>query len=149
MNLQQKHHIQIECEALSIAYARYVDFSDYDEFTELFAEICILDLGKPLEGKAAIRAAMKQRSPKLRSRHVMTNIAINVIDEATATGISYLTLYRHVGEESLGKMPINFDAPAGVGHYTDEFTLTDKGWRISKREIEFAFMNPAKFSVPK
>jgi hypothetical protein len=115
----------------------------------LFTENGILDLGKPLEGKAAIRAAMQQRSPKLWSRHVMTNIAINVIDENTATGISYLTLYRHVGEESLGKKPIDFDALAGVGHYIDEFTLIPEGWRISQREIEFAFMNLSKFPVPK
>ncbi|MFT4713219.1 MAG: hypothetical protein ACJAVI_004278 [Candidatus Azotimanducaceae bacterium] len=32
MNLQQKHHIQLESEALSIAYARHADFSEYDEF---------------------------------------------------------------------------------------------------------------------
>jgi hypothetical protein len=61
MNLQQKHHIQLEREALSIAYARHADFSEYDEFAEF--------------------------------------------------------------EESLGKKPIDFDAPAGVGHYIDEFTL--------------------------
>ena len=145
MTGQNQQGIQRECEALSIAYARAVDFRDYEGFVLLFAENGVLDVGQPLEGRAAIKAAMEKRPDKLRSRHVLTNIFIDVVDERNARGISYLTLYRHIGEESLSENPINFDGPAAVGHYEDKFVLTDTGWCFSSRKLHFAFRNDQKF----
>ena len=78
-------------------------------------------------------------APQLRSRHVLTNIFIDVVDADHARGISYLTLYRHVGEESLSPDPITFDGPAGVGHYEDRFVRTDHGWRFARRKLHMAF----------
>ena len=37
--------IKATCTELSIAYARYVDFGDYDAFVELFSEDAVLNLG--------------------------------------------------------------------------------------------------------
>ena len=133
------------CQSLSIAYARAVDFRDYDAFAELFAEDGVLDTGRPLNGKDAIAKSIKQRSDELRSRHVLTNIFIDVIDEDNARGISYLTLYRHVGKASLEVGPAPFDGPAAVGHYEDRFVRTDLGWRFARRKLQFAFKNDAYF----
>ena len=54
MNDDQISAITRACEALSIAYARAVDFRDYDYFVTLFTEDGVLDTGKPREGRAAI-----------------------------------------------------------------------------------------------
>ena len=43
--------IERACEQLSIAYARAVDFRDYDAFVELFADDALLDLGMQIKGK--------------------------------------------------------------------------------------------------
>ncbi len=145
MAQQIQQDIQRECEALSIAYARAVDFRDYDEFVRLFAEDGVLDVGQPLVGRSAIKAAMEKRSDKLRSRHVLTNIFIDVVDKQNARGISYLTLYRHIGEESLSSDPIDFGGPAAVGHYEDKFVLTDTGWCFASRKLHFAFRNKQQF----
>ena len=145
MAQQSEQDIQRACEALSIAYARAVDFRDYDEFVSLFTEDGVLDVGQPLEGRSAIKAAMEKRSDKLRSRHVLTNIFIDVLDKKNARGISYLTLYRHIGEESLRGDPIDFGGPAAVGHYEDKFVLTDTGWRFASRKLHFAFRNKQQF----
>ena len=67
----------------------------------MFADDAVLDLGMRLEGKKAIRESMQKRSNEIRTRHVLTNIFIEVQDSQHARGISYLTLYRHVGTESL------------------------------------------------
>lgn len=133
------------CESLSIAYARAIDFRDYDAFAELFAEDGVLDTGRPLNGKDAIAKSIKQRSDELRSRHVLTNIFIDVIDDDNARGISYLTLYRHVGKASLEAGPAPFGGPAAVGHYEDRFVRTDQGWRFARRKLQFAFKNDAYF----
>ncbi len=145
MTQETQQDIQRACEALSIAYARAVDFRDYDEFVLLFAEDGVLDVGQPLEGRAAIKAAMGKRSDKLRSRHVLTNIFIDVQDEKNARGLSYLTLYRHIGEESLSGDPIDFGGPAAVGHYEDKFVLTETGWCFASRRLHFAFRDEQQF----
>ena len=81
------------------------------------------------------------RPDGLRSRHVLTNIHINVIDENTAEGISYLTLYRHEGDDQTGEDegPREISGPAGIGHYADKFVRTDEGWRFAGRILHFAF----------
>ena len=145
INQDQIRDICIECERLSKAYAVYLDLHRYDEFAALFGESGVLAVGGLLQGQDAIAAAMAKRPDKLRSRHVLTNILIDVEDSCTATGITYLTLYRYLGEESLAAAPISPFAPAAVGHYRDEFTLTADGWRFAKRSLSFAFQNPEYF----
>ena len=140
--------IQQDCEALSIAYARAVDFRDYDEFVNLFTEDGTLETGVRLEGKQAIAASLKRRPDELRSRHVLTNIFVNVVNRDEATGISYLTLYRHVGPESLRSGPISFDGPFAIGHYQDVFVRMDDGWRFKSRVLHMAFRRDEAREVP-
>lgn len=137
--------IEKECEKLSVAYAKTVDFKEYEAFVELFDDNAYLHAGVALEGKEGIRRGMAKRSDQLRSRHILTNIYIDVIDENHATGISYLTLYRHMGSESLQSGTIAMKGPAAVGHYSDEYIRTMAGWRFARRELEFAFQDPAAF----
>lgn len=139
MDDAERRTIQQDCEALSIAYARAVDFRDYDEFVNLFTEDGTLETGVRLEGKQAIAASLKRRPDELRSRHVLTNIFVNVVNRDEATGISYLTLYRHVGPESLRSGPISFDGPFAIGHYQDVFVRMDDGWRFKSRVLHMAF----------
>ena len=107
----------------------------YDLFAELFTEDGHLNAGGPVDGREAIRRRMAQRPDRLRSRHVLTNIHVEVLDADHARGITYLSLYRHIGDESLGEGPIEFAGPAGVGHYEDEFVRTASGWRIARRVL--------------
>jgi len=134
------------CTDLFVSYARHVDFGDYDKFVDLFTDDAVLDLGFRLQGKEQIRKSMSERDPELRSRHVMTNIAIDVIDTQTASGIAYLTLYRHIGPETLSPTAINLQGPAGVGHYSNTFTKTTEGWRISSVQLALAFRDSSQFS---
>ena len=143
---EQRYAIERQCKALSIAYARHVDFQNYDAFVALFVEDGVLNVGQPLSGRDAIRASLARRPAELRSRHVLTNLFVDVIDADHAQGISYLSLYRHVGEESLTPEPIAFDGPAAVGHYEDRFIrVTDAGgsehgrWLFERRTLHLAF----------
>ena len=140
--MDDEHIIRADCEALSIAYARAVDFRDYDTFVDLFTEDGVLDVGEPQEGQGAIRAAMAKRPDQLRSRHVLTNIFIDVLGADEARGISYLTLYRHIGEESLEGAPVPLVGPVAVGHYEDRFVRTATGWKFKRRKLHLAFRTP-------
>jgi hypothetical protein len=137
--------IVVSCTKLFVDYGRHVDFGDYDKFVDLFAEDASLDLGFKLEGKDKIRRSMSKRSDELRSRHVLSNISIDVESETTAQGIAYLSLYRHIGPESLADAPVSLTGPAAVGHYSSRFKLTNEGWRIAACSLEFAFKDDAQF----
>jgi hypothetical protein len=148
LHQDERDRIELACQRLSIAYARGVDYRDYDLVADLFTEEGELDTGRPLLGREAIRRALVHRPDELRSRHVLTNIFIDAQDETHARGISYLTFYRHVGEESLAAGPIELEGPAAVGHYEDAFTRTEDGWRIARRKLHFAFLRKAAFPTP-
>ena len=135
-----------DCQQLSIAYARTVDFGDYAGFANLFADDAILETSLvQVRGKAEIEAQMRKRPAELRSRHVLTNIFIDVIDADHARGISYLSLYRHVGPESLQSEPIELSGPAIIGHYEDWFVRIPVGWRFERRKLHVAFRRAASF----
>jgi hypothetical protein len=142
MDDEKRRMIEHECEKLSIAYARHVDFREYEEFVRLFAEDGELNVsGQPIKGRETLTRAMAARPDGLRSRHVLTNIWIKVIDEDHAEGISYLSLYRHTGEglEGDDQGPRTISGPSAIGHYQDRFILTDEGWRFASRVLHFVF----------
>ena len=145
MDPDQVLQIQSACERLSILYARMVDFKQYELVPEVFTEDAFLNAGGPLRGMEKIAKGMSRRPETLRSRHVLTNIFIQVLDADRARGTSYLSLYRHVGEESLSPGAIELSGPAAVGEYEDEFRRTEDGWRISSRVLHMQFRRASAF----
>jgi hypothetical protein len=146
MQEQQIRNIREDCQALSIAYAQAIDFRDYDDFVALFAVDGVLDLGRPMQGRNEIATSVSQRPDALRSRHVISNIFIDVIDADHARGISYLTLYRHLSTDANPpSQPIDSAGPAAIGHYQDQFTRFEEGWRFQSRTLHVAFRDPNAF----
>jgi hypothetical protein len=74
---------------------------------------------------------------------VISNIYVDVIDEHQARGIAYLTLYRHIGPETLATRQVC--SPAAVGHYEDRFEKLDGQWLFARRKLHLAFRNPEFF----
>jgi len=145
MNEPQKLLIERACERLQHSYARFIDFRDYEGFAELFCVDGVLDAGSVLEGREAIFTSCQKRPAHLRSRHVVTNSYIDVLDEGTARGICYLTLYRSVGDGTSGNAPLPETAPAAIGHYEDRFRLTGSRWLFSRRRLHLAFRDDSRF----
>ena len=135
--------IERECERLVALYTHYADFGEAERVAELFAQDAIWAAGDiRFEGQEQIRQMMRGRQGMIgrRSRHVCTNLQINVLDEDLAEGLVYLTLYRHDfdgPEREAGE--IMDTAPTAVGEYRDQFRRTDTGWRFSERHASLAF----------
>ena len=118
----------VTCERLSTAYALYLDIQRFDEFAGLFGDHGGLAVAGRLEGELAIARAMHDVRPaNLRSRHVLTNTFIEPVDQVRAKGTTYLTRYRHFGDERCSDAPIGPFAPVAVGHYSNRFALTQNG----------------------
>jgi hypothetical protein len=133
--------VERECERLVTLYCHYVDHGEAERIAELFSEdgrwrgpgISMVGIDQLRKGFAA-RQANRARM----SRHVCNNFVLDVIDENEATGVVYLTLYRHDGEEERAVSPLQ--GPAMVGEYRDRFVRTPQGWRIADRTIHVNFV---------
>jgi hypothetical protein len=141
----EKQSIQHHCEALSHACARALDFRDQEALVELFCADGELEIDEPLTGTEQIRAAMQRRPDELRCRHVLTNHYVQVLDADNARGIAYVTLYRHLGAASLSAAPVPVGGPAGVGHFEDRYHRQDGQWRMRRRKLHLAFIDPAQW----
>ncbi len=137
--------IEADCTRLAYAYARLIDFRDYEGFTALFTPDGELNVGKPVHGRQAIFESCMKRPATLRSRHVISNVHVEPLDARRARGMNYVTIYRHVGEASQQRGPAPLDQPAAVGHYEDRYERTDEGWLIARRTLHLAFRNEALF----
>ena len=130
--------IERDCARLSVDYGRLVDFGQAARVAELFTEdgVCELSAGQ-FEGIGQIRAFFEKRQAQadVVSRHVMTNIAVDVHDADHASGLVYLTFYR-VSWDGDGPAPLG--PPSYVGSYADEYLRTPDGWRIASRVARIA-----------
>ena len=137
----QKLLIERECERLVTAYCHFVDHGEAAKIADLFTEDGTWTGGPTsMKGQAEIRRGFEQRQANKGriSRHVCQNFLCDVIDENTATGVVYLTLYREDGDP--GRRFAKLGGPELVGEYRDRFVRTADGWRIAARETLASFV---------
>lgn len=130
--------IERACERLSNAYARIVDFRDYDAVPDVFTADAELRARSSVHGHDAITRLLASAPRELRMRHVMSNGFIDVLDADNARGIVYVTSYS--GPATGDPLPpVRIGA---VGHYEDRYVRTAAGWRIARRVAQLAFHSP-------
>lgn len=84
-----------------------------------------------LRGHREIAAYLREKSTFPVTRHVLSNILIDVEDNNTARGELYLTVYYGLPQAS---EPAILDHPVLIVHYSDTFARTDNGWRFMSRQ---------------
>jgi 3-phenylpropionate/cinnamic acid dioxygenase small subunit len=131
--------IKMRCAEISVAFANYVDAFNYDKLVTLFTKDGVLDRRgvDMVEGVDAIKKTMNARDPMVRTRHVCTNILVDVQSKSRASGVTYFTLFR--GRQSDSEQTLPLDGPAFVGEYHDEFHFTPQGWKIARRNVRLVF----------
>jgi hypothetical protein len=138
MTEAERDLIERACEKLSIAYARHIDFREYEAFADLFTEDGVLEVfGNQLRGRKSILTSMSDRPANRKSLHIFTNIWTNVLDQDNATGKTYLSLFR---ADHDGPGPAPNTLPLLAGYYDDVFVRTPKGWRFASRKATMLFM---------
>lgn len=131
------------CERLMTDYTRFVDFGEAARIADLFTADGIWEAdGVQMVGRDAIRAGFSARQGVERrtSRHVCTNIAVDILTPDEATALSYLVNYRHDSRSGAAERPAPVDHPKFVGEYHDRFVRTDAGWRFAHRRCDLAFV---------
>ena len=129
---------QAACARLCTDFANFVDSRNYDRFVDLFTDDAVFDrVGVISEGRQAIRAFLDARPADLVTRHVCTNIAVDLVSETAATGVSY-AIFFHASVEANASPPFQSAAP-GLAEYHDVYTRTAEGWRIRERRVKLIF----------
>ena len=117
--------------ALVMAYAERLDAGDLDGVAALFADATWRSsAGGQRRGTAAVRRVydgviLYDGSP--RTRHVVSNLVIDVVDRGHATARSYFTVF-----QVLPDFPLQAIA---AGRYHDAFECIDGSWRFADRLI--------------
>jgi hypothetical protein len=131
------------CERLLVEYCRRVDFGEAGRIADLFVEDGTwqgTDL--LLTGRDEIRAWFQRREGVTRrvSRHVCTNVAVDLVRPDEAVSLSYLVNYRHDRAEGDTALPVPTEVPKYVGELRDRFRRTPDGWRFAARQVDVAFV---------
>jgi ketosteroid isomerase-like protein len=145
MDLLERIAAERECERLTYRYCEAVDLGHASRLADVFAADGVFEAGGlHLVGRKEIRRVFtdRERVRELRTRHVCTNLHIEVLNEATATGVVYLTLFRRRGSVDWS-VPIPTTAPALIGSYHDRYVRTADGWRIAARHQQVVFVDPS------
>lgn len=121
--------IEADCARLIALYANLNDAACWDEVAALYTEDGLMTRptapDAPIIGRAAILAAFQGRPPR-KTRHVCSNVVIDVESPTTARGVSAMVLFLE------GNAPL-------AGSFHDRFELTPDGWRFSERRGSLAW----------
>ncbi len=132
--------IEHACARLVTAYCLLVDARSHEALTKLWAaDGTWASMIGPLKGHADIRRYLDGKAMSL-TRHISTNIQVEVVDADHARGTSYFTLYRSVEPAKDGPTPMQ--GPMMVGQYFDDYVRSKEGWRFAHRRMEVAFKAP-------
>jgi len=126
---KERRAAEADCARLIALYANLNDEARWDEVAALYVEDGLMFRPTapeaPVAGREAILAAFKSRPPRI-TRHICSNVVIDVGSDDTARGTSAMLLFTGEG------------APL-VGSFHDRFVLTDDGWRFAERRGSLIF----------
>jgi uncharacterized protein (TIGR02246 family) len=132
------------CERLVYQYARFVDTGDAARVAELFTPDGVWTGadGRSLNGQDQVGAAFSARQALTRrlSRHVMTNVLIEVHGDTEASGTAYLINYRHDAAGDVAEKPGPARHPKFVGDYHLTFRRVAGDWRIASLRFDLIFL---------
>jgi hypothetical protein len=136
--LSTSERIEIEraCERIVYAYSRALDLGELSKAADFFAENG--SLARPMapdqviQGREAIRASLLTRPKTLLTKHLATNVLIDVESRDTASGISYLTMIATT-PEAAATPPHLSQGPVYFGEFKDRFVRENGVWKFSAR----------------
>lgn len=137
----ERLEIESACQRLSYEYLRALDGNDWDGLASCFVEQGVL--ARPmqpdqlLQGREAIRASMQARPKGLMTRHLATNVMIEVISRDSATGVTTLAMIGCTPAPD-AKPPFESGGPLYFGEFRDRFVRDAGQWKFLERRGSIA-----------
>ncbi len=136
LNDAERSEIERACERIVYAYARLLDLGDMNGAADCFAENG--SFARPsspaivIEGRENIRASLLSRPKTLRTKHLVTNVLIDVQNREEASGVSYLTLISTTPAADAVE-PFLSAGPLYFGEFKDRFVRESGHWKFLAR----------------
>jgi hypothetical protein len=135
--LSSSERIEIEraCERIVHAYSRALDLGDMSAAADFFAEKG--SMARPMtpnqviQGRESIRAALLTRPKTLLTKHLATNVMIDVVSRDEARGLSYLTMISTTPGDAVA--PFNSAGSMYFGEFKDRFVREKGEWKFLER----------------
>jgi hypothetical protein len=147
--LSTAERIEIEraCERVVHAYSRALDLGDMSVAADFFAENG--SMARPMapnqviQGRESIRAALLTRPKTLLTKHLATNVMIDVVSRDEAQGLSYLTMISTTPDDAVA--PYVSAGPVYFGEFKDRFVREGGEWKFLERRgsIQMKFFGSA------
>lgn len=131
------HEAEMACQRLVIASYSLMDQGRYEEAAALFTDDAIwVRGGKPVAGRSAILAALNQRPDTDLSRHLVTNILVDLTSDSEGTATACFVPLRGTKREdgSVATPPIT-----NIGDLAYRFRKEAKGWLIAHLQPTMIF----------
>ncbi|HUG26295.1 nuclear transport factor 2 family protein [Piscinibacter sp.] len=135
---------QESCRELVLQAAARVDAGDATGFADLFLAngVLVRPNTQPLHGRDAIRDTYSKRPANRMTRHLVTNVLVDVQSSVQARVLSYVTLWVGSTDDAPGPHGRPAQGPRVVGEFEDLLSLSSEGWRIARREARFLLHTP-------
>ena len=135
MTNEQRLMAEQACARLINAFAILNDAGRFEEMVQLFTEdgrfARPTDPTNFTEGRENILTAFNARPKDRVSRHLITNILIDIQSDTTAKGIAYATLFTASPDNKAPKIGLQVNPTQFIGEFFVDFKLTDEGWKIA------------------
>jgi len=115
---------RMEINDLLNSYAHSFDSSNLDAYYDLFTEDARIDVGAGEGDKAAMIEVISAGSAALagtETRHFITNVTVDELSDASASGMAYFLYTETVGQTL---------SPGMTGSYTFKLVRENGRWRI-------------------
>ena len=143
MTEHERLFIEQACAGLAIRFSRYNDQRDFEALASLFTEDGAFarptDPDNFTTGRDNILAAFKARPNDRITRHLITNIVVDVTDADNATGTCYATLFMAPADAEKAKFGVKANASQLVGEFDMAFARTKEGWKIARQTGRIIF----------
>jgi ketosteroid isomerase-like protein len=131
----ERVEIERACERIIYAYSRALDLGDMSAAADFFAEDG--SMARPMapqqviQGRETIRAALLTRPKSLLTKHLATNVMIDVLSSDEARGLSYLTMISTTPGDAVA--PYVSAGPVYFGEFKDRFVRVGGEWKFFER----------------
>ena len=136
LSAAERLEIERACERLIYVYSRALDLGDMSAAADCFAENG--SMARPMmpdaviQGRETIRASLLTRPKTLLTKHLATNVMVDVESRDAASGLSYLTMISTTPPAD-GKPPYVSQGPVYFGEFKDKFVRENGAWKFLER----------------
>jgi hypothetical protein len=150
LSAAERTEIERACERLTYVYGRALDLGDMSAAADCFAEngsfARPMNPGQVIQGREAIRASLITRPKTLLTKHLTTNVMIEVDSRDSAHGLSYLTMIASTPPQGAAP-PFVSGGPVYFGEMQDRFVRENGVWKFLERrgsiQMKFSGASPA------